>query len=85
MAFGLLLWSATLVVPFLAWHWNNRTLTAYLGLSRWVKLATSLIPVHGLYYIFRIIELYDYYGKHRALWSSRVIPAADGSICKQVI
>ncbi|KAM7286788.1 phospholipid-transporting ATPase ABCA3-like [Ixodes scapularis] len=61
VAFGLLLWSATLVVPFLAWHWNNRTLTAYLGLSRWVKLATSLIPVHGLYYIFRIIELYDYY------------------------
>ncbi|EEC04725.1 ABC transporter, putative, partial [Ixodes scapularis] len=40
VAFGLLLWSATLVVPFLAWHWNNRTLTAYLGLSRWVKLAT---------------------------------------------
>ncbi|CAN8027928.1 unnamed protein product [Ixodes persulcatus] len=61
VAFGLLLWSATLVVPFLAWHWNNRTLTAYLELPRWVKLATSLIPVHGLYYIFRIIELYDYY------------------------
>ncbi|CAN8004393.1 unnamed protein product, partial [Ixodes hexagonus] len=44
LAFGLLLWSAALAVPFLTWHWSHRTVSAYLRLPRWVKLATSLIP-----------------------------------------
>ncbi|XP_077548322.1 phospholipid-transporting ATPase ABCA3-like [Haemaphysalis longicornis] len=58
---GLILWTVSLLGPFLSLHWRARTVSSYLGVSRLAKLATSLMPIHGLYYIFRIVEFYESY------------------------
>lgn len=62
LACGMIMWTVSLVVPFLSYQWKSRAISAYIATGRYVKLITSAIPVHGLYNIFRIIELYESYG-----------------------
>ncbi|XP_064476771.1 ATP-binding cassette sub-family A member 2-like isoform X2 [Ornithodoros turicata] len=60
-SFAISIWTATGLIPFLYFHWVRRSVTLYAQMSRHVKLFTAGIPLHGLYYIFRVSELYESY------------------------
>ncbi|XP_064476304.1 uncharacterized protein LOC135390539 [Ornithodoros turicata] len=63
-AFAMFLWTATFFAPFIAFHWVKRSVSLYCKMDRKYKLYTATIPIHGLYYIFRISELYKSYDQN---------------------
>nr|XP_054928919.1 phospholipid-transporting ATPase ABCA3-like [Dermacentor andersoni] len=58
---GLILWTVSLLGPFLSLEWSARTVSAYIATKGSSKIAASVIPIHGLYFFFRIVEFYESY------------------------
>ncbi|XP_075554666.1 phospholipid-transporting ATPase ABCA3-like [Dermacentor variabilis] len=61
LACGLILWTVSLLGPFLSLEWSARTVSAYITTKSSAKIGASLIPIHGLYFFFRIVEFYESY------------------------
>ncbi|KAH7984994.1 hypothetical protein HPB52_024391 [Rhipicephalus sanguineus] len=61
LACGLILWTVSLLGPFLSLEWSARTVSAYISTKSSSKLSASVIPIHGLYFFFRIVEFYESY------------------------
>ncbi|XP_075723982.1 phospholipid-transporting ATPase ABCA3 [Rhipicephalus microplus] len=61
LACGLILWTVSLLGPFLSLEWTARTVSAYISTKSSSKVAASLIPIHGLYFFLRIVEFYESY------------------------
>ncbi|KAL1466385.1 hypothetical protein MTO96_042770 [Rhipicephalus appendiculatus] len=61
LACGLILWTVSLLGPFLSLQWSARTVSAYISTKGSSKISASLIPIHGLYFFFRIVEFYESY------------------------
>ncbi|KAH8029210.1 hypothetical protein HPB51_023775 [Rhipicephalus microplus] len=61
LACGLILWTVSLLGPFLSLQWSARTVSAYIATKSSSKLFASVIPIHGLYFFFRIVEFYESY------------------------
>ncbi|KAL1476309.1 hypothetical protein MTO96_036604, partial [Rhipicephalus appendiculatus] len=61
LACGLILWTVSLLGPFLSLEWTARTVSAYISTKSSSKIAASLIPIHGLYFFLRIVEFYESY------------------------
>ncbi|KAH6925381.1 hypothetical protein HPB50_004508 [Hyalomma asiaticum] len=61
LACGLILWTVSLLGPFLSIEWTARTVSAYIATKSGSKIAASMIPIHGLYFFFRIVEFYESY------------------------
>ncbi|XP_075556619.1 phospholipid-transporting ATPase ABCA3-like [Dermacentor variabilis] len=58
---GLILWTVSLLGPFLSLEWSARTVSAYIATKSSSKIAASVIPIHGMYFFFRIVEFYESY------------------------
>ncbi|XP_077523114.1 uncharacterized protein LOC144133940 [Amblyomma americanum] len=78
VACGLILWTVSLLGPFLSLHWTARTVSSYVATKSAAKIATSVAPIHGLYYFFRIVEFYESYVKTRKVMLSHLASCIDG-------